>query len=92
MNNLKTGIAEPTRVTDSTATLLDPILVSQSSDVFDSGVIEKQNNISGHRATFLYVPFSYVRPNVIKCKVWYYKRADYEALNNIILNHDWSFI
>ena len=64
----------------------------QSSDVFDSGVIEIPNHISDHRATFLYVPFSYIRPNLYKRKVWFYKRADYETLNNMILNHDWSFI
>ena len=92
MNNLKNVITEPTRVTDTTATLNDPILVSQSSDVFDSGVIEIPNRFSDNRATFLYVPFSYIRPNVYKRKVWFYKRADYETLNNLILNHDWSFI
>ena len=74
------------------ATLLDPILVSYSSNVFDSGVIEIPNNISEHQATFLYAPFRYIHPNVYKRKVWFYKRADYETLNNMILNHDWSFI
>ena len=92
MNNLKNVITETTRVTDTTATLIDPILVSQSRDVFDSGVIEIPNHISDHRATFLYAPFSYIRPNVYKGKVWFYKRADYETLNNMVLNHDWSFI
>ena len=71
MNNLKNIITETTRVTDTTTTLIDPILVSQSSDVFDSGVIEIPNPISDHRATFLYVPFSYIRLNVYKRKVWF---------------------
>ena len=57
MNNLKNVIMEPTRVTDTTATLIDPILVSESSGVFDSGVIEIPNHISDHRATFLLCPF-----------------------------------
>ena len=69
MNNLKNVITEPTRVTDTTATLIDPILDSQSSNVFDSGVIEIPNHISDHRATFLHVPFSYIRPNVYKRKL-----------------------
>ena len=58
LNNMKNVISEPTRVTATTSTLIDPILVSQHCDPLHSGVLDIPGWISDHKATFIYIPFT----------------------------------
>ena len=45
-------INEPTRVSDTVSSLIDPVIVSDSFDVLDSGILAVDNSISDHRAIF----------------------------------------
>lgn len=89
MNNV---IQEPTRVTNQTATLIDPVLISSSVTALDSGVLDVPDNISDHHATYIHISFKMAQPPIYKRKVWLYGRADFNKLNNLINQFDWSFI
>lgn len=52
---LENIITEPTRVTQNTSTLIDPILVTRDVSFFDSGVLDVHHTISDHKATYIYV-------------------------------------
>ena len=51
--NLTNVIDEPTRITPNVATLTDPVLVSDSCRVLDSGTINVDGFISDHKATYV---------------------------------------
>ena len=89
---MKNVISEPTRVTAMTSTLIDPILVSQYCDTLHSAVMDILGSISDHKATFIYIPFTSICSLAYKRKVWFYKRANFENLNEIISTQDWNFI
>ena len=57
LNNMKNVISEPARVTATTSTLIDPILVSQHCDPLHSGVMDIPGSISDHKAMFI-LPFT----------------------------------
>ena len=90
--NLTNVIDEPTRITDYSSSLIDPILVSDACSVLDSGVIPVENVISDHKATYVsikapvYIKTAYYR------EVWIYKNADYPTLNNLIRDFDWNSV
>ena len=92
LNNLSNVITVPTRVTHLTATLLDPILISDSLNSLNEGTIDVPSEISDHRCTYIYLPFTTVENPNVKRKVWLYKHADFNKLNDRISNTDWSFI
>ena len=50
--NLTNVITEPTRTIGQSSTLIDPILVTDSCRVLDSGVIPVSDQISHHKATY----------------------------------------
>lgn len=92
MNNLENVIQEPTRITTSSATLLDVIVVSEDERILHSGIVQTDPTISDHSAVYVFITFSYNHENSFKREVWNYKRGDYEKLNNLISSTDWSFI
>ena len=92
LNNLHNVISEPTRVTDTTATLIDPIIISDSLKSLHDGIITVPTDISDHRCTFMYFPLNDVLTTAVKRKVWFYKRGDFDKLNVKILNTNWDFI
>ena len=51
LSSLRNVINEPTRVGDTVSS--DPVIVSDSCDVLDSGILAVDNSISDHRATYL---------------------------------------
>ena len=57
INNLENVITEPTRVTQHSSTLIDPILVSNDLHTYNAGCIHVDSNIIDHRATFTYIKF-----------------------------------
>ena len=92
LNNLTNVIIEPTRVTDLTATLLDPILISDSVTNLNSGILDVPSSISDHKCTFIFLKFQSDSSQSTKRRVWNYKRADFVLLNSLINNFDWSFL
>ena len=51
--NLTNVINEPTRIGPKTSRLIDPIIVSDSCDILDSGTITVDNEISDLKATYV---------------------------------------
>ena len=58
INNLENVIKEPARITPNTATLLDPILISK--DFYKAGCDEIEQNISDHKATYVYLKYAII--------------------------------
>ncbi len=92
LNNMINVINIPTRITDQSQTLIDPVCVSDNITVHDSGVLNTPPDISDHHGTFIHLNFDIQSPVIYKRKVWYYNRADFNRLNELILATDWSFI
>lgn len=83
-------INEPTRVSDTVSSLIDPVIVSDSCDVLDSGVLAVDNSISDHRATYLSLKIDLNLCNNYYREVWNYKHADYIRLNELIELFHWN--
>ena len=68
------------------------IIVPYQCDPLHSGVLDIPLTVSDHRATFAYIPFTCICTCAYKRKVWFYKRANFENLNEMISSQDWNFI
>ena len=90
--NLKNVIKEPTRVTESTATLIDPVIVSDDVIVRESGVVDFDKNLSDHRGTNVSIDIHASMKMCFTRQVWCYKDGDYDKLNNLIESTDWCHI
>ena len=88
--NLTNIIQDPTRVTDHSSTLIDPIIVNNSVNVIDSGVIGGDTTVSDHRATYIAIQNTHIKSTCFKRRVWSYNRADFNALNTDINLYDWD--
>jgi len=71
----KNVISEPTRLTDTRATLIYPIFISDGICHLDSGTLDVEGDISDHKATYLTMSFSYDCSSAYKSVIWDYKRA-----------------
>ncbi len=92
LNNMTNIINVPTRIAELSETLIDPICISDNIIVHDSGIINTPSDISDHLGTYIHLKFDSQSYTVYKRKVWYYNRADFNRLNELILTTDWSFI
>ena len=54
LNNLVNIINAPTRVTNTSQTLLDPIVLSETIKVLDFGIVSVPADISDHSATYVF--------------------------------------
>ena len=54
LNNLRNLISEPTRITDTSSTLLDPIFISDEIIVLDSGFMQSDRSMSDYAMTYLH--------------------------------------
>ena len=52
-NNLTNTIHEPTRITHSTQTLIDPILTSHNLTIAKTGTLHTLHRLSDHKATYI---------------------------------------
>ena len=86
LNSLNNVISEPTRQ----HALLDPIIIHNDMSFLHHGILEIPPEISDHSATYLYLPFQYPLHRSFTRKVWLYKNANFELLNNKILQFDWT--
>ncbi len=92
LNNMNNIITEPTRITDSSETLLDPIAVSDTINIYDSGIFVTDKVISDHFGTYAYIQIDVQNSIPYKRRMWNYKRADFNRLNDMIGAEDWSFL
>ena len=88
--NLVNTIHEPTRVTYSTQTLLDPILTSHDVNIAEAGTLNIDSRLSDHKATYITLTVDYRVSKAYERKVWQYKSADLEKLNLLIDEYDWE--
>ncbi len=70
-------INEPTRVTDTSQTLIDPIAITDNITTYDSGIIQIPPDISDHHGTYVYMHYDIMAAVPFKRKVWNYKRAGF---------------
>ena len=92
INDMINKIDEPTRVTNHSRTLLDPIAITNGITVYDAGVFQTDNAISDHYGTYAHIQADFQSNNPFKRKVWNYKRADFSRLNTLIISTDWNFL
>ena len=90
LNSVKNMITEPTRVTDSSSTLLDPIIISDQIVNLGSGIIPVESDISDHSITYRHMRLGYINKSVFKRKIWLYKHADFLQLNQMIDSVNWE--
>ena len=84
--NITNVIKEPTR----NGALLDPIIVSNLDIVIDSEVISVNRDISDHDATLINIKIPCLPKRSYMRKVWLYKKADFNKINNEILEFQWE--
>ena len=66
MFNLTNTIHEPTRITHSTQTLIDPILTSHDLTIAETGTLQTDARLSDHKATY-----KSITPDMLtKRKIW----------------------
>ena len=92
LTNLVNIINVPTRVTNTSQTLLDPIVLSETIKVLDFGIISVPAYISDHSDTYVFIPFSYNHATAFKRVVWQYKKGDFCKFNRLLLSTDWEFL
>lgn len=92
INNLRNVINEPTRVTPTSSTLIDPIILSDTVEFDHSGCLDIDQTISDHRATCLFIKSNFPTHVSSSRKIWLYNQADFNHLNELLSSEDWSFI
>lgn len=90
--NLTNTIHEATRTTDTTNTLIDPVLKSTDLVSLHSGVINTDDTLSDHKATYIFLKTGIIKSKPYIRNIWDYKNADITKLNTIIENTDWDSI
>lgn len=87
-NSMCNVIQEPTRQ----QAILDPIILPIDMQFSNSGTIDLPDNISDHKATYLYLPFPYEMQSTFERTVWNFKKANFELLNESVLSTDWTLL
>ena len=88
--SLNNVITEPRRINEHSLTFIDPCLVSDACIVLISGTMAVSDMISDHRATKVSIEIDLKLPSSYFREVWDYKHADYERLNDLIEQCDWT--
>ena len=83
-------ISEPTRITNTTRTLIDPIIPSHSVDFIEANTLNIDAHISDQRATCISISQKHNFNRSYTRKIWQYKNADIDTLNSLIANYDWG--
>jgi hypothetical protein len=91
-NNLVPQITVPTRVTDSSATLIDHIYTNLDNDKLTAGTL--LTDITDHHCNFLLINKWKNDPNKEPKYITYRKfnESNIESLNNALSNTDWSSV
>ena len=80
---------EPTRITDTTDSLLDLIISDSPGFIDNVGTLPPLSD-PDHNVIYGQLSFSSTKPKSIKRLVWNYSRADFEALNNDFITAPWD--
>ena len=78
----RSNINGPTRILGNSSTLTDPIFVSESCCVLESGTILMSNQISDHKAAYVSLKIHTILLHSYLREVWNYQNGDYARLNN----------
>ena len=92
--NLKQLIQEPTHITELSSSLIDLIATNVEHNVIYAGVGESilEQNIRYHCPVFSIFDFDKHKQPCFKWKIWKFDNGDYDLLNRLIRNFDWSTI
>ncbi|KAK3106293.1 hypothetical protein FSP39_017122 [Pinctada imbricata] len=88
--DLSNVINESTRLTDTTAKCIDPIILSDTTISQESGTIDAR--LSDHMATYVTLNFETPVRKTFLRKVWLYKECRFENMRDEISTTDWSFL
>ena len=72
--------------------LLYPIIIPNDMGFSDSSIIKMPAEVSDHSATQVSIPFTYEIQPCYKRNIRLYSKANYEMLNNKILNYYWTIL
>ena len=87
-NNLTNTTHEPTRITHSTQTLIDPILTSHNLTIAKTGTLHILHRLSDHKATYISLKLDY--DTSLQTQIWQYKNADTDKFNFLIETFQWK--
>ena len=88
--NLSQLITDETHFTETSASLIDLIMVRNRNNILTSGVAEPlfPDLIRYHCPVFVLLKFIRPKVNTYKRKIWNYQRADFEKYRQLLREHD----
>ncbi|KAK6191615.1 hypothetical protein SNE40_003259 [Patella caerulea] len=90
MHNLNNAITKPTSITETSNTLLGPIIISNGINYITADTLEVPFNIMDPIATFIHLDIYTNHHKIFQRKIYLYKRASFRPLNHDISNIDWD--
>ena len=87
-NDLHQLINEYTHITYNSAYLLDLAITDSPARVLDSGTLPPIG--SGHSVIFIKSSFTYKHDANFLREIWNYKTADFNSLNELLINNCWD--
>ena len=88
--NLNNVIEKPTRVTDHSCTLLDPIIISDALLCTFSDVLKTPRDISDHDAPVAFIECPVSASRTFTREIWLYDRADKSKFSQKLQEVDWN--
>ena len=87
--NLNQLVLSPTRITETTETLIDLVVVSDNLYCTDRGIIEPF--CSDHCGTHISTNFMKINSHCYKRKAWSYENANFDLYNETLSTSIWDF-
>jgi hypothetical protein len=88
--NLTNVIEKPTRVTEHSSTLLDPIIISDYVHYSFSDVLKVPSDISDHDASIIFKECPKFQTISFQREVWLYEQTDHENISSKLDTVDWN--
>ena len=82
---LRNVIKEPTRFGLSRNSLLDPVLISNSIETIDNGVIPIERQISDHDGVFVIISSPILSQTSFCREIWLYNQGNYDLLKQKLM-------
>jgi hypothetical protein len=83
-------IEKPTRVTEHSSTLLDPIIISDSIHYSFSDVLKVPSDTSDHDASIIFIECPKFQTRSFQREIWLFKRTDNEKFASKLDTVDWN--
>jgi hypothetical protein len=90
LSNLTNVIEKPTRVTEHSSTLLDPIIISDFIHYSFSDILKVPSDISDHDASIILIECPKFQTRSFQREVWLYERTDNEKIASKLDTVDWN--